>query len=47
VRPLNNAGKKQNAVCNPQPATRNPQRAAFTMELLTGEIKAELFGPDI
>jgi hypothetical protein len=26
---------------------RNPQRAAFTMELLTGEIKAELFGPDI
>ena len=45
MRPLNNAGKKQNAVCNPQPATRNPQRAAFTMELLTGEIKAELFGP--
>ena len=30
---------------NPQPATRNSQRAAFIMELLTGEIKAEPFGP--
>ncbi len=28
----------------PQPTTRNPQRVAFTMEPLTGVIKAEPFG---
>ena len=39
-----NVRKKQDAVCNPKPATRNPQRVAFTMEPLTGVIKAEPFG---